>query len=77
MMPIDRLLGEGTFDQADINRMTAAYEAALRLLRLKDRNDPLCELIAAKIIQVFRSGELDPPHICARALKELGVPIPD
>jgi len=75
-MPIGRLLGEGTFDPADINRMTAAYEAALQLLRLKDRDDPLCELIAAKIIQVFRSGEHDPSHLCARALRELGIELP-
>lgn len=74
---IQRLLREGSFDPEDIRRLTAAYESALELLRLQDRSDPITELIAAKIIQVFRLGEVDPPRIRARALKELGVPIPD
>jgi hypothetical protein len=54
---IYRLLQEAAFDQADIDRMTAAYEAALKALRLVDRTDPLTELIAQKIIEVFRNGE--------------------
>jgi hypothetical protein len=76
-MAIYRLLEEAAFDQADIERMAAAYEAALKLLRLVDRTDPLTEMIAQKIIEVRRSGETDPPRICARALKELGVALPD
>ena len=56
-MAIYRLLQEATWDQADIDRMTAAYEAALKALRLADRTDPLTELIARKIIEVtLRSG---------------------
>jgi len=47
------------------------------VLRLTDRSDPLCELIAAKIIQVYRLGEQDPPRLCVRAIKELGVPLPE
>ena len=76
-MAIYRLIKEAAFEQADIDRMSAAYEAALKTLRLADRTDPLTELIAKKIIEVVRSGEHDPPRICARALKELGVSVPD
>jgi hypothetical protein len=76
-VPIHRLFQQGSFDPADIERLTAAYECALELLRLKDRADPVCELIAAKIIQVYRLGERDPPRTCARAIRELGVPIPE
>jgi hypothetical protein len=76
-MAIYRLLREASFDQADIDRMTAAYEAALKLLRLSNRNDPITELIAVKIIEVTALGESDPSNICARALKELGIPIPE
>jgi hypothetical protein len=74
---IYRLIGEAAFSPEDIRRLGAAYEAALQLLRLKDRTDPVTELVAGKIIQVFRLGEHDPPKICARALKELGIPLPD
>ena len=77
LVAIYRLLNEAAFGPEDIRRMGAAYEAALQLLQLKDRNDPVTELVAAKIIQIFRLGEIDPPRICARALKELGVPIPE
>jgi hypothetical protein len=76
-MALHRLLRDASFDQTDIDRMTAAYEAALQLLRLTDRNDPITELVAAKIIEVTRLGESDPPRICARALRELGVPLPE
>jgi hypothetical protein len=75
-MAIYRLLQEGAWDQADLDRMMAAYEAALTKLRLVDRTDPLTELIAKKIIEVTRNGEQDPTSICARAIKELGVPLP-
>jgi hypothetical protein len=74
-MPIQRLLAEGNFDPNDIRRMVAAYDAARELLGLKDRSDLVCEVVAAKIIQVYRTGEHDPPHICAQALKELGMPL--
>jgi hypothetical protein len=76
-MAIYRLLREAAFDQADINQMATAYEAALKVLRLVDRDDPITELIAKKIIEITRDGEHDPPRICARALKELGVPVPE
>ena len=54
-----------------------AYDAALQLLRLTDQHDPVTEIIAKKIIEVTRAGERDPPKICARAIKELGIPLPD
>jgi hypothetical protein len=74
---IQRLLREASFGPDDIRLLTAAYEGTLDLLRLLDRTDPVTELIAAKIIQVYRMGERDPPRICARAIKELGIPMPE
>ena len=65
-----------TFDPDEIRRMTTAYEAALKLLQLQDRGDPVTELIAKKIIEVTRSGESDTAQMCARSLKELGIPLP-
>jgi len=77
VVPIQQFLDEASFQPEDIRRLTAASEAALTLLHLNDRTDPVCEIIATKIIQVFRAGEHDPPRVCAVALKELGIPIPD
>jgi hypothetical protein len=76
-VPIQRFLQRASFGPDEVKRLTEAYDAALTLLRLTDRTDPLCELIAAKIIQVYRLGEHDPPRLCARAIKELGVPLPE
>jgi hypothetical protein len=76
-VPIYRLLQQASFDEADIRAMTTAYEAALELMRLVNRQDPLTELIAAKIIEVYQAGENNPPKLCARALKEMGVTLPD
>jgi hypothetical protein len=76
-MAIYRLVREAAFDQADIDQMAAAYEAALQVLHLADRADPVTELIAKKIIEIVRDGEHDPPRICARAIRELGVPLPE
>ena len=76
-MPINRFLREASFEPNEVSLLTSAFDAALELLRLKDRSDPICELVAAKIIQIYRMGERDPAKICARAIKELGVPVPE
>jgi hypothetical protein len=73
-MAIYRHLSEASFEAGEIAQLSEAYEAALRKLRLKDRHDPVTELVAAKIIQVYRAGQHDPVKLCNRALRELGVP---
>ena len=52
-----------------------AYEGALELLRPNHRTDAVKELVAKKIFDIARSGEHDPPKLCARALVELGLPL--
>jgi hypothetical protein len=75
VMPIYRFLKEDNFDQDTVDRMTAAYEAALKLAGLDDRAHVVAEMVARKIIRLVHEGENDPPRMCARALKELGIPI--
>jgi hypothetical protein len=60
----------------EVEQIEAAYERTLRALSLKDRNDPITEMIARKIIQIADSGLRDPAEVSARAIKELGVPPP-
>lgn len=71
-MAIHRLLREASFDPDEISQMTAAYEQALQALKFNDRNDPIIEILAKKIIEVARSGEHDPTQICAKAIQGLG-----
>ena len=76
-MAIYRLLQDAPFTLEEVARIAAAYEGALQLLRLTDRDDPVTQIVAKKIIEVAQSGVKDPPHMCARALKELGIELPD
>jgi hypothetical protein len=71
------MLEEAVFEPEEVAGLTTAYDAALQLLRLTDRTDPVTEIIAKKIIEIARSGERDPSKICARAIKELGIPLPE
>jgi hypothetical protein len=72
-MAIYRMIRESVFEPEAIERMTSAYEHALKVLRLTDRNDPITELVARKIIDIAEVGEPDPDRLCARALEALGI----
>ncbi|MCP1842943.1 hypothetical protein ACVIHI_004137 [Bradyrhizobium sp. USDA 4524] len=47
----------------------------LHALSVKDRDDPLTEMIAKTIIKVAQSGLRDPAEISAQAIKALEVPV--
>ena len=76
-MAIYRLLREASFGQDEIDRMTAAYELCLEKLRLADRDDPVTEILAKKIIDVARTGAGNPAELCQKAIEDLGIPSPD
>ena len=57
----------------EIRCLTTAYEQTLTTLGLKDRNDPLTELVAKTIIKIAQTGVKEPAEICERAIRELGV----
>ena len=71
-MAIYRLLKNSTLVPEEISRITEAYEQALHTLCVKDRDDPLTEMIAKKIIKIAKTGIHDPIQIAARVIKELG-----
>ena len=71
-MAIYRLIRESVFEPEAIERMTAAYEQALKVLQLTDRQDPITELVARKIIAFAETGETDPDRLCQCALDALG-----
>lgn len=73
-MAVYRLLQNSAFGPDEIERITTAYEDALRVLRLANRADPITEIVAKKIIEVAQTGERSPIRIRERALNELGVP---
>jgi hypothetical protein len=75
-MPINRLLNDRARKPEEVARLNEAYEAALRGPHLVDRNDPITEMVAKKIIDIARDGLDDPAQISARAIRELGVKPP-
>ena len=70
-MAIYRLLRNSPLGPEEISRVTAAHEQALRALDLKDRNDPITQLVAKKIIEVHQTGVRDPTEISKIAVEQL------
>ena len=73
-MAIYKLIQNTVFEPNDIERLVTAFELTLRALRLKDRDDPITQLVAEKIIAIGRTGIENPAEISNLALKELGLP---
>ena len=72
-MAIYRLMQNSTMKPDEISRITEAYEHALHTLCVKDRDDPLTEMIARTIIKIAQTGVHDPTQLSALAIKQLGV----
>ena len=72
-MAIYRFLQNSPLGPEELNRLGAAYELTLRTMSVKDRNDPLTEFIAKKIIEIGQTGLKDVAQISARAIKELRI----
>ena len=73
-MTIRRLIQNLAFNQEDIERLAAAYEEALQALHISDRDDPINEVIAQRIIEGARAGVRDPIVLCKMAVKDLMIP---
>jgi hypothetical protein len=72
-MAIYRLLQNSPLGPEEISVLTDAYERTLKALSLVDRNDPITEIIAKKIIELGQRGVREPKQLSALAIKELGV----
>jgi hypothetical protein len=71
-MAIYRILQNMPLAPEDISRLVTAYEATLKALDLTDRNDPITELIARKIIEIAQTGVRDPLQLSKLAIRDLG-----
>jgi hypothetical protein len=67
-MPITPYLDGQQFDPETKRVMGIAFEIARAALRLEDRSDPICSLVAHKIIELAKAGERDPDILSERAL---------
>jgi hypothetical protein len=71
-MPINSLLRDSKLDPSVIQLLDAAFNKALRALHLVDRDDPVCDLVARNIVEIYESGVLDPSEIAEATVKKLG-----
>jgi hypothetical protein len=72
-MAIYRLLQNSTLGPKELSRITDAYEQALHTLGVKDRDDPLTEMIAKTIIKIAQTGAHNAAQLSALAIKQLGI----
>ena len=75
-MAIYRLLQGSPLGPDEISRLVAAYEETLKALGLKNRSDPITQLVAKKIIEIAQTGVRDPLQLATIAIRELGSPSP-
>lgn len=67
-MPIYALLANQGFDPEHCQAMGLAFEGLLQELGLKDRTDPICNLVARHVIELGRRGVRDPSQLHDMAL---------
>ena len=72
VMPIDRLLRNRGVGPEDIKRLGLAFNLALKGLQLIDRSDPICEIVANKVIEIGLDGVRNPNEIAELTIKQLG-----
>ena len=72
-MPINRLLANSKLRTDEIENLNSAFKQALRSLHLVDRDDPLAEIVARKIIEIAATGVRDAAEIAEIAVRQLGM----
>ena len=72
-MAIRRLIAAGSYGPEEIRAMTEAFDIALIVLRLTDKDDPVTELLAKSIAAVVATGERKPGEIANKAIDALGI----
>ena len=72
-MALYRLLKNCTLEPKEVGRITEAYEQALHTLCVKDRDDPLTEMIAKTVMKIAQTGVHEPAQLSALAIEQLGI----
>jgi hypothetical protein len=69
-MPITRLLQNASFGPDEIRVLVRAFDDALGTLGV-DRNSPVAEALAKKIIKLAQQGERDPRRLRQHAVRSV------
>lgn len=57
----------------EIEFLNKAFNLALNLLGVLDRNDPLCDMVAREVIEVGATGISEPREIAEMAVARIGL----
>jgi hypothetical protein len=60
------------FDPQTLQIMQFAHERACKLLDIRDKSDPMAEIIAKEIIRLASRGEREPQRMSQLVVKTLG-----
>ena len=69
-MPVTQFLGGSEFDLETKRVMGVAFEMAREALQLGDEDNFFNERIAKRIVELAKTGELNPDLLCESVLKE-------
>ena len=72
-MAIYKLIQNAPLGPDEIQRLVAGYEGTLRILGLKERDDPITRIVARKVFEIAQTGIEDPAEISKLVIKLLGV----
>ena len=67
----------GTFEPEDIQAMSLAFEQICNALEIQPGATSEREVVAVRIIELYRRGERSPTRLAERVLKEAGLPNDD
>jgi hypothetical protein len=66
-----RALEAQIFDPAHIEAMRLAFHRACEALQLRGTSEAITEIVAAKIIEFAKAGEVDPERLFSKVLSEV------
>jgi len=70
-VPITRLLTDSNFTPEQRQVLELAFNCVLRKLNLVDRNDPICEMVGRKVIEIGATGVTNAAAISEIAFRQL------
>jgi hypothetical protein len=73
-MPISRLLTQGKFTPEQRHTLELAFRATIRKLDLVDRDDPVCHIVAKRMIDIHKRGVTDAVALSEITIREIGLP---
>ncbi len=70
---IHQFLQDQRFGPEEIALLVAAYRGTLDKLGLAEKDDPVTQMIAKKIIEVGQRGVRDPKQLSELAMRDIGM----